>query len=104
VTDLTGNISRVLGPHGITVNAVIPGATLTPAVERWMVELKNDRKWGDDFVENERRVSQEVKVQSVPRLGRPREIAASVCYLASPLAGYTNGTSIRVDGGAAHYF
>jgi NAD(P)-dependent dehydrogenase (short-subunit alcohol dehydrogenase family) len=37
-------------------------------------------------------------------MGKPRAIGAAVCYLASPLAGYVNGTSIRVDGGAAHYF
>jgi 3-oxoacyl-[acyl-carrier protein] reductase len=104
VNNFTGNVSRALGPHGITVNAVIPGATLTPAVERWMAQLKIDLNWGDDFAENERKVSQTINIQSVPRLGKPREIAAAVCYLASPLAGYINGTSIRVDGGAAHYF
>jgi NAD(P)-dependent dehydrogenase (short-subunit alcohol dehydrogenase family) len=42
-------------------------------------------------------------VRAVPndvgRLGRPEEIAAGVAYLASPVADYVSGATVRVDGG-----
>ena len=36
VDQLTGNLSKMLAPQGVTVNAVIPGTVLTPQAERWM--------------------------------------------------------------------
>ncbi len=103
VINFTGNISKSLGPHGVTVNTIIPGTHLTPAVERWLAALKEKHGWGDDEEENERIYTQELLPQSVRRLGRPREIAAAVAFLASPLSGYTNGASLRIDGGMARY-
>ena len=38
--------------------------------------------------------------QTVDRLGRPRDIAAAVCFLASPLSDFMTGTTFRIDGGA----
>ena len=35
----------------------------------------------------------------VGRLGRPEEISGTVAYLASALAEYVSGATIRVDGG-----
>lgn len=104
VNNFTGNLSKALGPHGITVNAIIPGTILTPAVDRWLDELKQQLDWGDDFAENERIYTSEITPQSVPRLGHPREIAAAVAFLASPLSSYTNGAALRVDGGSAQFF
>jgi NAD(P)-dependent dehydrogenase (short-subunit alcohol dehydrogenase family) len=34
------------------------------------------------------------------RLGRPEEAADLVAFAASPLAGYINGASLRIDGGS----
>lgn len=33
------------------------------------------------------------------RMGTPEEVAVSVAFLASPLAGYIHGSNLRVDGG-----
>jgi NAD(P)-dependent dehydrogenase (short-subunit alcohol dehydrogenase family) len=33
------------------------------------------------------------------RYGRPEEIGTLVAFLASPLAGFANGTNYRIDGG-----
>ena len=101
VDNMTVNLSKNLAPHGITVNAVVPGTTLTPAVERWLVTLRKQLKWPDDLAHNERVYTTEFIPQPVPRLGRPREIAVAVALLASPLSGYTTGASLRIDGGTA---
>ncbi len=100
--NFTGNLSKLLAPHGITVNAVIPGTILTPAVDRWLVTLRKQLNWPDDLAHNERVYTKEFVPQPVPRLGRPREIAVAVALLASPLSGYTNGAFNRVDGGTAN--
>jgi len=41
------------------------------------------------------------QVASVPlgRVGLPEEVAAAVCFLASPAAGYITGQALHVDGG-----
>ena len=36
------------------------------------------------------------------RAGRPEEVAALAAFLASDLSGYTSGTVVTVDGGAAN--
>jgi len=33
------------------------------------------------------------------RIGKPSEIAAGICFLASPAAAYINGINLPVDGG-----
>lgn len=100
--NFTGNLSKLLAPHGVTVNAVIPGTILTPAVDRWLVTLRKQLGWPDDLEHNERVYTKEFVPQPVPRLGRPREIAVAVTLLASPLSGYTTGAFNRVDGGTAN--
>lgn len=101
VDQLTGNLSKVLAPQGVTVNAVIPGTVMTPQAERWMVALREQRGWSNDLAENERIYTRELSAQPVPRLGRPNEIAAAVTFLASPRSDYTTGAALRVDGGSS---
>jgi NAD(P)-dependent dehydrogenase (short-subunit alcohol dehydrogenase family) len=36
----------------------------------------------------------------IPRLGRPEEVAAIVCFLASDASSFLTGTAINVDGGS----
>ena len=96
---LTGNFSRRLAPHGITVNAVVPGTILTPQAQRWIETLRDQNGWPQDFAECERIYTQEYGGQPVPRLGRPEEIAAAVAFLASPRSGFTTGALLRIDGG-----
>jgi 3-oxoacyl-[acyl-carrier protein] reductase len=99
LNNLTVGLSKHLARSGITLNSVCPGTILTPAVDRWLVTIRGQYGWNDDLADNERRYTTEVFPQPVPRLGKPREIATMVAYLASPLAGYVNGAHIRVDGG-----
>ncbi len=98
----TVDMSKVVGTYNITVNAIIPGTIMTPAIENYMAILKGQHGWGDDPEENERLYTQ-IHPQSVPRLGIIRDCAATVAFLSSPLAGYINGAMLRIDGGAANF-
>jgi len=96
---LTGNLSRAIAKHGVTVNAIIPGTILTPQARTWIETLKAQNNWPDDFAECERIYTREFNDQPVPRLGRPEEIAAAAAFLASPRSDFTTGALLRIDGG-----
>lgn len=74
---------------GIRVNAVAPGTADTPWISRLLA------KADDPGVE---RVALAAR-QPMGRLVTADEVAAAVCYLASPLAGSTTGSILAVDGG-----
>lgn len=85
VIGFTRALALAAGPHGITVNAIMPGFIETPGVLADPEEL----------VVFDRIVAE----QSVPRRGRPEDVAACVAYLVSPDAGFISGQTINVDGG-----
>ncbi|WSK33156.1 SDR family oxidoreductase [Streptomyces tubercidicus] len=75
--------------EGIRVNAVNPGTTDTPWVQRLLES-------SDDPVGQRQAL---VQRQPHGRLVTAEEVAAAVDYLASPAAGSTTGTTLTVDGG-----
>jgi NAD(P)-dependent dehydrogenase (short-subunit alcohol dehydrogenase family) len=77
--------ARELGPDGITVNAVSPGAVDTPSFDRFP---------DPDAIRAER-ASQAV----MGRLGTPSDIGAAVVFLSSEGAGFVTGQTLLVDGG-----
>ncbi len=87
-------MANELGRFGITVNNVLPGATATGRLEAIINNKVSKTGAAKDDVEKE-------MLEEIParRFGKPEEIAAVVAFLASPAAGYVNGTSIPVDGG-----
>lgn len=87
-------MANELAPFGITVNNVLPGATATGRLEA----IINNKvsKTGASLDEVEHEMLEEIPAK---RFGLPEEIAAMIAFLASPAAGYVNGTSIPVDGG-----
>ena len=99
IGNFTVNLSKLVAKDGVTGNAVIPGTMLTPAVERWLDTLRDQLGWPDDLAENERVYCAEVTPQPIPRLGRPREIATAVAFLASDEAAYISGQIISINGG-----
>jgi 3-oxoacyl-[acyl-carrier protein] reductase len=83
LTSFTRGLSRELGPRGITVNLIQPGATNT------------DSNPADGQAADFQR-----SLTSLGRYAEPREIGNAVAYLASPAASIVTGATLTVDGGA----
>ncbi|AFC46253.1 MULTISPECIES: SDR family NAD(P)-dependent oxidoreductase [Mycobacterium] len=85
LTALTTHIACQYGASGIRCNAVAPGVTVTPMVEK---RLQDERF---------RKINTEMTPH--PRLGRVDDIASTVAFLCSPGGSFINGQTIVVDGG-----
>jgi 3-oxoacyl-[acyl-carrier protein] reductase len=83
LTAFTRGLSRELGPNGVTVNLVQPGATNTDANPADGPGADLQRGLG-----------------SLGRYGEPHEVANAVVFLASPAASAITGATLTVDGGA----
>lgn len=79
------NLAIELGPMGITINNVAPGAINTP-INKSLIEDK---------------AKLNAVLQNIPlgRLGEPNDISSMVAFLASPDADYITGSTFFVDGG-----
>jgi NAD(P)-dependent dehydrogenase (short-subunit alcohol dehydrogenase family) len=86
---LVRTLAVELAADHVRVNAVAPGAVLTPRVAALMSD--------------ERRAE---SAASIPlgRLATPDDIAHAVAFLSSDLASYITGQTIAVDGGATAQF
>jgi NAD(P)-dependent dehydrogenase (short-subunit alcohol dehydrogenase family) len=94
VTRLVEGLAKELGPAGIRVNAVCPGAVDSPMMRR-AVDLIAAGE-GADAAGISQRYARENPLR---RMASPDEIAGVCLFLCSPLASYINGASIMVDGG-----
>jgi NAD(P)-dependent dehydrogenase (short-subunit alcohol dehydrogenase family) len=72
-----------LGPYGITVNCVAPGA----------IETERTRLESPDYAKDWSRIT------PIGRVGTPADVADAVCFLAGPKAGFITGQTLNVDGG-----
>lgn len=86
-------LASELGPFGITVNNVLPGATST---ERLAAIIRNKA-----VVAGSEESATEEMLREIPlrRFARPEEIAYAVAFLAGPSGAYINGINLPVDGG-----
>ena len=75
------------GPHGLRVNALLPGGTDTA-----MARVMNSTEEAIDFVRN---------LHALKRIAVPEEIAQAALFLASSASSFITGTAMLVDGGVS---
>ncbi len=85
VLGFTRNLARELGPHGITVNTLAPGATVTETTDP----------------EVSGRHAETARARAIPRPEVPGDIVGAALFLASPAAAFITGQTLVVDGGRA---
>jgi NAD(P)-dependent dehydrogenase (short-subunit alcohol dehydrogenase family) len=87
-------LAKRLAGTGVTVNAVLPGPTLSEGVAGMLAPDGGDlEKIAADFVVAHRGSS------IIRRASRVDEVASMILYIASEQASATTGASLRVDGG-----
>lgn len=88
------NLAVDLGPRGITVNAIAPGATKTEMYEKYADLYRDpDSKLSVD--------EQMKKFSPLGRVGTPSDIANVVAFLASDESEWITGQVIHITGGMA---
>ena len=85
---LTIQLAQEFGPLGITVNAVCPGATMTPRVKGLLAQRQS--------AEERQRIVNEIPVR---RHGEVEDIARTVRFLVSKRADFLTGLLMDVNGG-----
>ncbi|MDI3470062.1 MAG: Oxidoreductase, short-chain dehydrogenase/reductase family [Pseudolabrys sp.] len=78
------SMARELGGDGITVNAILPGATFTEIERKTVTPAQKERI---------------IAMQCIPRAETPDDLIGTMLYLASPASGFVTGQTINLDGG-----
>lgn len=86
VIAFTKGLAREVARYGISVNCVAPGLVDTPLL-------------AGIAAGNENLIAAIVKTIPMRRTGKPEEIAAAICFFASPEASYITGQTLSVNGG-----
>ncbi|MBX9773879.1 MAG: glucose 1-dehydrogenase [Xanthobacteraceae bacterium] len=84
---MTRSMARELGPSGITVNAILPGATFTEIERKTVTPVQKERI---------------VAMQCIPRPQIPDDLIGALLFLSSDASAFMTGQSLTVDGGATH--
>ncbi|MGK7379273.1 glucose 1-dehydrogenase [Planococcus sp. 1R117A] len=96
VVGLTRNSGIEYGQYGISINAIAPGAIMTPMVEGSLKQMAGDN-WeaaGQEFV----------SVNPMKRFGKPEEVGNLVAFLLSDSSRFINATVVNIDGGQSYKY
>lgn len=85
---LTRSLAKVVGEHGITVNAITPGLTVTAPVKKLF---------------SPEALAQVARSRALQRDEQAEDLVGAVSFLASDDAAFITGQVINVDGGAAFH-
>jgi NAD(P)-dependent dehydrogenase (short-subunit alcohol dehydrogenase family) len=85
IVGFTRTLAREVGPDGINVNAIAPGAFPTDA-EKIHPDQEGYNRWV-------------LEQQSIKRRGTPNDVGELVTFLASDAASFISGQTIGIDGG-----
>ena len=95
LTGFVAGLAREMACNGITINNLLPGYFATDRLRTYVAAVA--KKEGVDF---EYALERLAKANPTGRIGKPEEFGAVCAFLASTNAGFINGQSILLDGGA----
>jgi NAD(P)-dependent dehydrogenase (short-subunit alcohol dehydrogenase family) len=85
LNNLTKGLALDFRPHGVRVNAIMPGGVRTPLNEEWLGKHLGREPVEDDYQN--------------PAIARPEQIASVIIGLASDDFAWVNGVELPIDGG-----
>lgn len=94
VANWAKTLSNEIAPFGITVNNVLPGATMTQRLSGIINNKSKKTSKTEEDIKNEM-----LKEIPMGRFADPSEVACAVAFLCAPSAAYINGINLPVDGG-----
>ena len=94
VVALTRALAVELAPHGVRVNSVCPGSTMTPLLARHFERLPHGEEAKQKLIER----------HPIGRLLTPEDVAPTVVHLTGPGAAAITGANFIVDGGLTATF
>jgi NAD(P)-dependent dehydrogenase (short-subunit alcohol dehydrogenase family) len=95
---ISRGLAETVAGTGITVNAVLPGPTLSEGVADFFGKLAKEKGVSQEQMEKEF-IAQNRPSSLIRRLATVDEVANMVVYVCSREASATSGAALRVDGG-----
>ncbi|MEL7530297.1 MAG: SDR family oxidoreductase [Bacteroidota bacterium] len=96
---ISRGLAQLCQGSGVTVNAVIPGSTMTEGAQAFFADLAE--KENKSVSQAEVDFFRDIRTSSLlQRFAKVEEVANSMVYFSSPLAAATNGAAIKLDGGS----
>jgi len=87
IVGMTRSMARELGPDGITVNTILPGATYTEVPRETVTPQQKEAI---------------TALQCIPRPAAPADLIGTLLFLSSDASAFMTGQSLTVDGGTTH--